>query len=335
MDNIDFVIIWVDGSDPEWKKDKNKYKPNKDTDSREERYRDWDNLRFWFRSVEKYAPWVHKIYFVTCGHYPKWLNLKAEKLVHVKHSDYMKSEYLPTFSANPIELNICFIKDLAEHVVFFNDDMFLTNNVEPAFFFENGKPVHQARLHAVLPQEDGVMEYLHFNDVIAINRNFNIKESINLNKNKWFSLKKNGFSTVLQNIYESRYVCFPGFANEHLPVPFLKSTMLEVWEKEYDLLHETSTHKFRDMRDVNQYIFRYWQLASGNFEPRKSSLIGRRYTLGKDNSSLFSAIRNHVYPMVCLNDGTVFGDYELFEKTKEEIISVFEEILPEKSSFEV
>lgn len=37
-------------------------------DIREERYRDWDNLQYWFRGVEKFAPWVRKIHFVTWGH---------------------------------------------------------------------------------------------------------------------------------------------------------------------------------------------------------------------------------------------------------------------------
>ena len=41
---IDFVILWVDGSDPTWREEKKKYSPQKDEDIREERYRDWDNL---------------------------------------------------------------------------------------------------------------------------------------------------------------------------------------------------------------------------------------------------------------------------------------------------
>ena len=74
---IDFVIAWVDGNDQKWKREKEWY-ARRDAkqslcDNREERYRDWDNLQYWFRGVEKNAPWVHKIYFVTCGHLPKWL----------------------------------------------------------------------------------------------------------------------------------------------------------------------------------------------------------------------------------------------------------------------
>ena len=43
-DKIDFVMIWVDGNDPEWRKEKDKYSNNVDnnTDNREARFRDWE-----------------------------------------------------------------------------------------------------------------------------------------------------------------------------------------------------------------------------------------------------------------------------------------------------
>lgn len=64
-DKIDFVIAWVDGNDPKWKKEREKYMPKSGNDARDVRYRDWDNLKYWFRGVEKFAPWVNKIHFVT------------------------------------------------------------------------------------------------------------------------------------------------------------------------------------------------------------------------------------------------------------------------------
>lgn len=67
-------------------------------------------LKYWFRGVEKYAPWVHKIYFVTCGQKPDWLNENHDKLVLVNHEDYIPHEYLPTFSSHTIELNFHRIK---------------------------------------------------------------------------------------------------------------------------------------------------------------------------------------------------------------------------------
>ena len=91
---IDFVIPWVDGSDPAWQKERDAKAAQLGSmercDNRGERYRDWDNLKYWFRGVEKFAPWVHKIYFVTWGHLPEWLDVQHPKLVIVRHEDYSK-----------------------------------------------------------------------------------------------------------------------------------------------------------------------------------------------------------------------------------------------------
>jgi len=74
-------------------------------DANEERYRDWETLRYFFRSVEQNAPWVHKVHLVTCGHLPSWLNKSAPKLNIVDHASFMDERYLPTFSSHAIELN--------------------------------------------------------------------------------------------------------------------------------------------------------------------------------------------------------------------------------------
>ena len=65
QDKIDFVIAWVDGNDPAWRAEKDKYDLRPSKGSAEVRFRDWNNLRYWFRGVEKFAPWVRKVHFVT------------------------------------------------------------------------------------------------------------------------------------------------------------------------------------------------------------------------------------------------------------------------------
>src|SRR5699024_12042624 len=92
-DKIDFVILWVDRNDPEWQKEKQKYENNKG-DKKEIRYRDWDNLQYWFRGVEKFAPWVNKIHFVTWGHLPKWLDTEHPKINIINHKDFLSKENL-------------------------------------------------------------------------------------------------------------------------------------------------------------------------------------------------------------------------------------------------
>lgn len=325
-EKIDFVIIWVDGNDPEWQKEKAKYSPNKNTDSRNIRYRDWDNLKYWFRGVEKFAPWVNKVYFVTCGHYPEWLNKENPKLVCVKHSDYMPKEYLPTFSSIPIELNIHRIKELSEQFVYFNDDMFITNNVEEEDFFKNGKPVDMAVLNPVTA-DDKIYSFNLYNDISIINQHFNKKE-----------LLKNNLSNFL-NIRYGKYnirtlLCLPwnkilGFFEPHHCNSYLKSTFKTVWEKEYNILNESSMHKFRNPDDVNQYIFKYWQYCTNAFSPKKNQ---KKLITTKSTTDTICKIIEQKNKFLCIND--VASTSDEFEIQKNAVIKSFEKILPEKSSFE-
>ena len=64
-DSIDFVIPWVNGNDPEWIKEKSNFEKQSEGDRRDIRFRDWDNLRYWFRAVEAYAPWVNSCLLYT------------------------------------------------------------------------------------------------------------------------------------------------------------------------------------------------------------------------------------------------------------------------------
>ena len=139
--DIDFVVLWVDGSDPAWQAEKAKYQGKALDDSNSaNRFRDWGLLPYWFRAVERFAPWVRKIHFVTCGQVPEFLNTEHPKLHLVKHSDFMPPEALPTFSSHAIEMNIHRIPGLAEHFVYFNDDMFLIRAVKQENFFRDGLP---------------------------------------------------------------------------------------------------------------------------------------------------------------------------------------------------
>ena len=62
----------------------------------------------------------------------------------VKHEDYIPEEFLPTFQSRTIDMNFHRIKDLSEHFVYFNDDMFLINPTTKEDFFVNGLPCDSA-----------------------------------------------------------------------------------------------------------------------------------------------------------------------------------------------
>ena len=336
---IDFVIIWVDGNDPKWRAEKSKYDENVGGNSNSEvRYRDWDNLQYWFRGVEKFAPWVNKIHFVTWGHLPKWLDTSNPKLHIVNHKDYIPEKYLPTFSSHTIELNIHRINGIADQFVYFNDDMFILRSIPKELFYRDGKPVHQARLHAVRPGKIGaIMPHIYLNNTEVINEHFDMHQVLKKDRDKWFSVPRNGVKTVLENMYCSQFKMFPGFKDEHLPVPILKSTMDTIWKLNGDRLDDTCRHRFRDVRDVSQYVFRYWQMASGNFVPEKLSNLGAHYTINADRENLkalCSYVTGGKYNLMCLNDADGIHSYEEFLMAKEQLLAAFESLLPERSVYE-
>lgn len=325
---IDIVIIWVDGNDLNWQKEKNKYMPNSNDDFRFIRYRDWENLKYIFRGIEKFAPWVNKVHFVSCGQIPEWLNLNNPKLHYVNHKDYIPKEYLPTFSANPIEVNLHRIEGLAEQFIYFNDDTFITNYVKEEDFFKDGKPCDAAIENPIVPSGNDIIDYILLNDMEILNKYFDKKDIRKKHFFKWYNPKYGLYLAKTISLIQWKKIV--GMRYSHLPSSILKSTMEEIWKKEFEILDETSKNKFRSKYDVNQYLFTNWQMLSGNFVPRKCS-IGKFFLIQDDNKKIIDSIVKQKYKMICLNDNSEIND---FEKTKKEIIAAFEKILPDKSSFE-
>ena len=64
-------------------------------------------LRYSMRSLVKYAPWVRKIFLVTNGQIPYWLNLDHPRIKLITHEEiFPNKSHLPTFSSPAIEANI-------------------------------------------------------------------------------------------------------------------------------------------------------------------------------------------------------------------------------------
>lgn len=325
---IDFVIPWVDGADPAWLAKKRQYQPGVHADVGANRYREWGTLPYWFRAVEQFAPWVNHVWLITDGQCPAWLNPAHEKLTLVDHRDFIPADYLPTFSANPIELNLHRIPGLSEHFVFFNDDFFLLRPVEPELFFKDGVPCDSAVLSPIIM--DGVTEIglICANDMHIINTHFEKKAVLAADRGKWLNLKYG--SQLLRTICLLPWRHLPGFFNDHLPQPFLKSTFEEVWALEGARLSEVCTHRFRDYSgDVNQWLMRYWQLCKGAFEP-VSPKRGKCFSDFCPEAE--EMIRAQSRSMICIND--TYGP-EDFEASKARLLAALDSILPEKSAFEL
>ena len=332
MNKIDFVVIWVDGGDPVWQAKKAEYSKSIDTSKKSmnsiKAYRDWGTFKYWFRGVEKFAPWVNKVYLVTDQQKPSWLNITSEKLVLVDHSDIIRKEYLPVFSANPIESNIHRIPGLSEHFVFFNDDVYLTAPVEPTdFFSEDGLPKYNTALSPIVPERYGTGHF-QVNDMEIVTSYFSRDEIL---KNGKFLSFKQGLKNIVKSLLyrNSKFIC--GFWENHLTHPLLKSTMELVWEKETAILEKTSASRFRNPADTNVWLFKYWQIASGKYEVADPKL-GDLFSLDNADSDFWKLLHSGKYKIMCINDGFNVQDEE---KVMVDFIKAMDQLFPEKSSFEL
>ena len=296
MERIDFVLMWVDGSDKEWIALKRKYEssavdiPRYDFDANADcRYRDYGLLKYWFRSVERFAPWVNRVYFVTSGQ-------------------------KPTFQANTIELNLHRIADLSEQFVLFNDDLFLLRPVKPEFFFKNGWPVICCDL--------GIPRWIGSSNIsrIILNNNWILKSSLNVErlvwKNVWkfTDLRALGFARAMKNLLSfavNRTLLVGTFG--HLTHSHLKSTLEEIWYRQPKIMERTSQSRFRTDDCVNQWLISAWDMVSGRFYPANEKRRGRFVMFDTENID-----------RSCQN----------LELCVQKVAAAFGELLPEKSSFE-
>ena len=111
---IDIIVTYLNENDPKWQEDFKYYKdkeikegiadPNNIQAFGEERTREWDIFKYWFRGLEQNCPWINKVFLIVQNknHIPKWINKDNPKLRIVYHEDYIPKELLPTFNAMTI-----------------------------------------------------------------------------------------------------------------------------------------------------------------------------------------------------------------------------------------
>jgi Stealth protein CR2, conserved region 2/Stealth protein CR1, conserved region 1/Stealth protein CR3, conserved region 3 len=144
--DIDVVVTWVDGADPAWLAKKNQFANEgrnvelaKDA-TNTQRWHDSGTLQLVLRSIEQNMPWVRRIYLVTDGQTPRWL--KPDDRLHlINHADiFGESVRYPTFNSHAIETRLHHVPGLAEHFIYFNDDVIVTKPLTPSdFFHEDGR----------------------------------------------------------------------------------------------------------------------------------------------------------------------------------------------------
>ena len=143
--DIDAVITWVDDSDPVWREQRDRVVRTLPSDSERgasvtARFRSLGELRYTLRGIDRHMPWVREVVLVTSGQpLPDWLDTRDLRVV--THDEFMQPGALPTFNSHAIEAAMWRIDGLAEHFIYFNDDVLVTRAVRPNdLYTTDGRP---------------------------------------------------------------------------------------------------------------------------------------------------------------------------------------------------
>jgi len=308
--DIDLVYLWVDGSDPVWmaKRDACIGKPKEGSGANcKGRYADNDELKYSLRSVERYAPWIRRIFIVTDHQTPRWLNTSNPKIRVVDHTEILPPEALPCFNSRVIEQHLHLIPELAEHFLYANDDMCLNKPVSPETFFgKDGLPI-----------------------IRFTRRPF--RKLTMLFEEKILHKPTNSYKHTIHRtalLVEKKYGVYYGGNTHHNIDSYLKSDYRHAREVFKEQVDAMLTNHVRSSNDVQRNLYSYVPIAE-----RRAHLtyVTRRtsFRLHINKAKLYDKFRKCNPTFFCMNDSEAATDADR-RRSAEFLAGLF----PEKSQFE-
>lgn len=248
--DIDFVISWVDGNDPELRKKQMQYTTSAhETDfediAGEERYVECGELMFCVASILRFASWANNIYIVTDNQIPpikEFLraNFKpeeyADKIHIVDHTTIFRDydSYLPVFNSLAIETMMWRIPGLSDKFIYMNDDVMLMRPTQPSdFFTPDGLPVcHGGSYPSIFAR------------------------MLRLSKPRRHGHKTFGFKDSMLNAADMVNASwFPKIS--HSPHPLLRTRLEKIYSRHPEFVVHNIQHRFRDPKQYNPQALHY------------------------------------------------------------------------------
>ena len=104
------------------------------------RFLDNNELQYAVNSVLRNMSWVRKIYIVSDGEVPDFIQKlshnEQQKIQVIAHKQIIEEQYLLTFNSHVIEAHLHKIPDLSEHFIYFNDDIIPARPLRRTHFFQ-------------------------------------------------------------------------------------------------------------------------------------------------------------------------------------------------------
>ena len=298
MNQIDVVIPTVNNNDAVWQKTFISYcidrgYINKITSMRGNRYDDNNMFEYLIKGIEKFMPFVRKIFLLVSNkeQVPAFIK-KHEKVQVVLHRDFIYSQFLPTFNSTTIEMFLWNIKGLGEKFIYINDDMFPIKPLKASDFFGRTNKIKMNFIGAELESKPSQFRQVCYNSYKSV-----------LNGLK---MSVNGIS------YEKP---------EHTFTPMIKSHVKECYKMlEKDI--KKNIRAFRTEYQVNQYIYPIYEKHKYGIE---APTINFEYCeLNEEQKEEIARdIVDSTYQVICINDNCIKRklDITCINKAFEEILN--------------
>ena len=309
--NIDLVYLWVDGNDPKWQAKRNAFLERKVENSLSSfngRYVNNDELKYSLRSVERYAPWIRKIFIVTDDQTPEWLDIENPKIKIIDHKEILPAESLPCFNSNVLEHFLYKISNLSEYFILSNDDTFFNKIVSPTTFFgKDGYPI-------IRLTRKPFRRFRWF-----------LREQIFKNPHKLYSKALFNAAELVKQKFGFFYNGLP----HHNIDSYLKSDCIRVGEQIFkNEIDHTKMNHIRNANDIQRIVYSYVALAEKRGHLRYvSNDESLHIHIQKDRH--FEKLKKFDPTFFCMND-TEYADDNDRMKLKVWLSTRF----PEKSEFE-
>ncbi|WP_405552000.1 stealth family protein [Streptomyces sp. NBC_01171] len=315
-DDIDFpvdaVYTWVDGNDPAWQERKatakgEVYHAESASDAR---FISRDELRYSVRSLHLFAPWVRNVYVVTDDQTPAWLRDDLADVPGLRiatHREIFRDQAdLPVFNSHAIESQLHRIEGLAEHFLYFNDDMFMGRPVAPHAFYTPTGVARYFPSRNRIPQGPVVPTDSPVDAACKNNR----------------ALLKERFGRVITQ------------PMEHIPYPLRRSAMEEAERDFPEAWARTSGSRFRAMTDISptSSFVLYYAALTGRGQPGSMPFTYLQLSVPDLADRLQRLLDGRDKDSFCLNDA--FSTPEDIEAQQELLDGFLNAYFPTPSPYE-
>lgn len=308
---MDAVIPYVNGCEKVWREEFNKY-----SFLGEFPYcffYDWGTLKYVLRGIYTYMPFINNVFLLVSNieQVPQYVNQEQVKVI--LHKDFIPEKFLPTFNSSTIEMFLQEIPGLDNEFVYFNDDTIPIAPIALSDLVSFGNP--RMNFISNYGRDGSPAQRLIKESFYAALRLSVVKDLVNTNIIK-DPMRYDGL----------------GVSIVHGPCVFIRDKMKEVYAMDPENI-ENSITKFRNPRNLNQYMFSDMHYISNTYS---SSPLNLKYVqtnkIHKDIT--YDSLFQPGYHYLCINDMGRIDDLSLEDSTKV-ICGLLDEYFTTKCKYEL